>query len=179
MMRLTITGPRSVGKSAVAETLARMFKVDYISPGLLYQRPSNNGNGAPYSRANLIYENNRIGFVLDLPGELINSREYPGASSRLMLNAKQNSVVVGLLPSGAPKRAIDFLCRKEAQKPKFRGAPRKDILAKIVEDYDGLPSLLKDFCNIVVYVIDKSPDEIAEEIVCRYHGKSQKDKQNA
>lgn len=166
-MRLTVTGPSSVGKSEVADMLAERLDVDYISPLFLHRYQSNNGNGALFRAANLFYEGNKTGFVIDMPSTMTFSREYPSASSRLRLNAKQNSIVIGLIPYSSPKRAVDLIFRRTRENPEFRNIPSKELRAKLWDEYKDLPLLLKDFCNMVVHVRDQYPERVADEILRR------------
>jgi len=178
-MRITITGPRSVGKSTISKILARKLKLKYYSSDKLGEKYFKKYGGldkaiksgiigkfikdSGYSLIRKVYKNNN--FVFDLSGGAFASRKYLEASKKVRETAKKRSIVIGLLPSENFRDAIDLLFSRETKRDHFKGMDKLELLEKVTEDFKKYPRIFNKNCNFIVYTKGKSPNDAAKDIV--------------
>ncbi len=179
-MRITITGPRSAGKSTISKIVAEKLKLKYISSDEIGEEALKEHGGLSkciksglirefikkhsYNLINDVYKK-EDNYVFDLSGGSISSRRFEWASKEVRKNAKEKSIVVRLLPSENLEESIKYLFEREKERKHFKDLDVAEILKNIDEDYRKFPPIFKDFCNFIIYIKDKSPEQIAEEII--------------
>lgn len=178
-MKITITGPRSVGKTTIAKLLAKRLKLTCYSSDEIGEKAMNSYGGldkaiksgiikkfikkSSYGLIRSVYKKNN--FVFDLSGGAVTSREFAEASRKVRNTAKKNSVVIGLLPSKKLKESAQFLYEREKKRVHFQQLDQANLLKKTRRDLKKFPPLFKDFCDHIVYVKNKKPRVIVDEIV--------------
>ncbi len=178
-MEITITGPRSIGKSTIAKILAKKLKLKYYSSDEIGEKALKTQGGLDkaiksgalhdfikekgYSLIINIYK--KKNFVFDLSGGSISSRKYQKESKKIRKIAKKNSIVIGLLPSEYIKKSIDFLFKRERNRKHFRGMKKQELYKMARNDFRKYPLVLRKFCSYIVYTKGKTADEIANEII--------------
>jgi shikimate kinase len=177
-MRITLTGPRSVGKSTIGKLLAQKMKLTYVSSDEIGEQALKKEGGLDkaikswiigkmiqekgYSLIKQAYRQENI--VFDLSGGAFASRKWAEASEEVRILAKEKSLIIGLLPSKNKAEARAFLYTREKERPHFKALSEAELKAKIADDYPKFPTLFKKVCDLVVYVKGKSPETIVEEI---------------
>ncbi len=179
-MIITITGPRSVGKSTISKIVAEKLKLKYISSDEIGEKALEKHGGLDkaiksgvikefikekgYSLINDVYakEDN---FVFDLSGGSISSRTFAESSEELRKNARAKSIVIGLLPSENIEESVKFLFEREKERKHFKESDKTELSKKVDEDLGKFPPIFKGWCNFVVYTKDKTSEQIADEIV--------------
>ena len=180
-MILTITGPRSVGKTTVSKLVAKKLKLKFYSSDEIGEKALKKQGGldkaiksgkiekliksSAYDLIRKTYEKDN--FVFDLSGGSVTSRKYPQASEKVRQIANKKSIVIGLLPSKNNKESINFLFEREKEREHFKDLKKAELFEKVKKDYKKFPPLFKRFCNSIIYVENKSPEELADEMVNR------------
>jgi shikimate kinase len=177
-MKITITGPRSVGKSTISKLLAKKLKLKYISSDEIGEKHTQKYGGLDkaiksgkikemiekegYSLIKKVYEKDN--FVFDLSGGSISSKKYETASKEIKEIVKKNPIIIGLLPEKNTKESIKFLFEREKEREHFKKMKATELLEKVDRNYKRFPPLFKTLCNKTIYVKDKTQKEIVEEI---------------
>jgi shikimate kinase len=178
-MKITITGPRSVGKSTISKIVAKKLKLKYYSSDNIGEKAFEKKGGLNKAMKSGLINNSikkygyylitnvfkKDNFVFELSGGSITSTKYSEASKKVRETAKKNSIVVGLLPSKNIKESINFLFEREKNRKHFSKTNKNELLDKVKKDYKKFPLILKDICNFIVYTKDKTANEIADEII--------------
>lgn len=181
-MIITITGPRSVGKSTISKLLAKKLKLNYTSSDEIGEKTFEKEGGLDKaiksgiigkfikdSGYSLIREEYlKDNFVFDLAGGAVSSKKFPEANAKVRKIAKEKSIIIGLLPSKSVKESIEFLFEREKERSHFKEMDKKDLLEKTKESYRKFPPIFKKLCNKIVYVKDKSAEDVAEEIIKKF-----------
>ena len=178
-MIITITGPRSIGKSTIAKLVAKKLKLRYVSSDEIGEKHLKKYGGldkaiksgvvgkfiksSAYSLIRKEYT--RDNFVFDLSGGAVSSKKFPEASEKVRKIAKKKSFIVGLLPSRNIKESIDFLFEREKERAHFKEMDKKELFEKTKKDYKKFPRIFNELCDVVIYVKDKSSESVADEIV--------------
>lgn len=178
-MEITITGPRSVGKTTISKLVARKLQLKYYSSDEIGEEHLRKYGGldkaiksgtigefiknSAYSLIRDIYKKDN--FVFDLSGGAVSSRKFAEASRKVRRTARESSIIIGLLPSNKINESTKFLFEREKKRKHFRETDKKELLAETKKDYKKFPKLFKDFCDFIIYVKGKSPEEIADEII--------------
>jgi len=179
-MNITITGPRSVGKSTVSKLLAKKLKLKYISADEIGNKAFKKYGGITgavkagiirgvikkegYSLIKKIYLTQK-NYVFDLSGGSFTYRKIPKISEEVRKIAKKNSFVVGLLPCRNHIRAVNFLYKREKKREHFKDMNRFLLIRKTIKSYSRFPKILKKNTNLLIYTKNKNPNEIVEEII--------------
>lgn len=178
-MIITITGPRSIGKSVISRLVAKKLKIQYVSSDEIGEKALKKEGGldkAIKSGAikkfikkgayNLIRnEYKKDNFVFDLSGGSISSTDFPEASKKVRNIAREKSVIIGLLPFKNQDQSIKILFKREKERKHFKNLDQKELLSKVQRNYKKFPRLFKTFCDIIIYTQHKTPEEISELIV--------------
>tara|TARA_Y100000310_G_C20628852_1_gene787474 strand:- start:140 stop:679 length:540 start_codon:yes stop_codon:yes gene_type:complete len=178
-MIYTITGPRSVGKTTISKRLAKKIKLNYISSDEIGEKVfekeggldkaiksgkiGNFINNSSYGLIRREYEKDN--FVFDLSGGAFTSEKYSEASKKVRKIAKKNSKIIGILPSKNEEKSINFLFEREKNRIHFKKMCDEELFNKTKKDYVKFEPLFKEFCDLIVYVMDKSTEEIVNEII--------------
>ena len=177
--KITITGPRSVGKTTISKLLSEKINLNCISSDEIGEKALKKEGGLDkaiksgkirkiiqkkgYSLIEKQYE--KINFVLDLSGGAFTSEKYFNASKKVRKVSKENSILIGLLPSKNNNKSLKFLFEREKERMHFKDMSEKKLISKIEKDYIIFEPLFEEFCDFVFYVDGKNPDEITNEIL--------------
>lgn len=179
-MNLTITGPRSVGKTTICKEIAKKLKLKYISSDEMGEKAFEKQGGldkaiksgaikkfiedSAYSLIRGVYakEDN---FVFDLSGGAVSSDRFKEVSELVRTTAKKNSFVIGMLPSKNSKESIAFLFEREKEREHFRGMDKVELFEKVEKSFNRFPGIFSKFCGKIVYTKGKSTKKIVEEII--------------
>ena len=179
-MKITITGPRSIGKTTISKELAKKLKLKYYSSDEIGEKALKKQGGLDkviksgaigkfikeraYNLIRDVYEK-KSNFVFDLSGGSITSKKYSEASKKVRETAKKDSIVIGLLPSKKTDESIKFLFEREKEREHFKGVDSVKLFEKVEEDFKKFPDILKDICKKIVYTQNKTLKKITEEII--------------
>ena len=178
-MKVTITGPRSVGKTSISKIVARKLKLKYISSDHLGNDAFRVYGGLDKAmKSGKVLESIKSGgysliintykkdnFVFDLSGGSFTSNKTPKLTLEVRKVARKRSIVIGLLPSKNPDESINLLFERERKREHFKDMDPKDLFEKTKVSYSNFPDTFNEFCNLVVYTENKTPEAIAKEIV--------------
>jgi shikimate kinase len=179
-MRITITGPRSVGKSTISKIVAEKLNLKYISSDAIGEEALKDYGGLDKATKtgiikefikkggyNLIREvyQKEDNFVFDLSGGSISSRHFPEASKEVRAIANEKSIVFGLLPSKDINKSIKFLFDREKERVHFKSMDSSELLKKVDNHFRKFPLVLKEFCNYIIYTENKDPEKVADEMI--------------
>ncbi len=178
-MRITITGPRSVGKSTISKIVAKKLRLKYYSSDEIGEKALKKHGGldkviksniigkfikkGAYNLIREVYKKDN--FVFDISGGSVSSRKYAEASEKVRETAKKKSIVIGLLPSKNVKESIKILFEREKRRGHFKDMNEKELYKKVNEDFKRFPPIFKKLCKFIIYINNKSPKKIAQEII--------------
>ncbi|MEA3329526.1 MAG: shikimate kinase [Nanoarchaeota archaeon] len=184
-MKITITGPRSVGKTTISKIVAKKMNLKYISSDEIGNKKAKKQGGLDkviksgeikkilrkkgYTLLQKSYKKND-NFVFDLSGGSVAYRDFPEASRALRKDVKESSIVIGLLPYKNNKKCIELLFSRELKRAHFKkisDADKKILYEKTKKRYPWFPKLFKTFCNHIIYTENKTPKEVAKEILAK------------
>jgi len=180
MKSITITGPRSIGKTTISKLVAKKLKLKYISSDEIGEKVFKKKGGLDkatksgfigklikekgYTLIKNVYQKEK-NFVFDLSGGAFTSRKTPVASSEVREIAKKKTKIIGLLPSKNFFSSILFLYKREKQRAHFKEVNKLTILKNTINSYLKFPKILKENCDFIIYVKEKSPVQITKEII--------------
>lgn len=178
-MRITITGPRSVGKSTISKIVADKLKLKWISSDKIGEEAMKEHGGldkaiksglikkfikkGAYNLIRDVYKTES--FVFDLSGGSVSSKSFPEASEKVRKVARDKSIVIGLLPFQDENKSINLLFKREEKRLHFKEEDSTELLKRVSKDYKKFPHLFKSFCNLIIYTKEKSPLDISKEII--------------
>ncbi len=179
-MKITITGPRSVGKSTISKLLAERLDLGLISSDSLADEALQASGGldkAIKSRGiddfvrnesleliKKVYDKNND-FVFDLARGAVSSGKFSEISEKVRKIVKEKSKVIGLLPFEDDEKSIKFLFDREKNREHFKEMDEKKLFDQTEEDYFKFLKVTGEICKKIVYVGGKSVGEITEEII--------------
>jgi len=178
-MIITITGPRSVGKSTVSKLVAKKMKLRYVSSDEIGEKALKKHGGLDKSIKSgiikqfikekgydlIIKEYKKNNFVFDLSGGSISSSDFPKASEELRKIVNKKSIVIGLLPFIDKNKSVRFLFNREKNRAHFKEVDKTELLARTKKRYPRISKILKEFCDRIIYTQEKPSSIIAEEII--------------
>jgi len=178
-MRITITGPRSIGKTTVSKIVSEKLRLKRISSDELGEEAMKEKGGldkaiksgeikqwiknSAYGLIRKEYE--KDDFVFDLSGGAFGSRKFAEASEKIREKVKNNSVIFGLLPYENENKSIKMLFEREKKRDHFKDMDKDELYAKVKKSYSKFPSLFQKDCNFIIYTQNKTPEKIANEII--------------
>jgi shikimate kinase len=181
-MNITITGPRSVGKSTISKLVAKKLKRKYISSDEIGNKATKSIGGLDkaiksgeirkiiknkgYTLITNVYKKQK-NFVFDLSGGSFTYKKVPKASLEVRKSAKKNSVIIGLLPSKNIISSAIFLYKREIKKEHFKDSNKVYRFWKTLKNLSRFPRIFNEWADLIIYTKNKSPEEIAEEIIGR------------
>jgi len=179
-VKITLIGPRSVGKSTVSKILADKLNLPLLSSDDLMDMALKETGGldktikAGNSQAivekaiplmrRLIREKD---FVLDIAGGSISSTKYLEVSKEVKDLLRNNTMVIGLLPYEDEERSIIHLFDREKHRAHFSSEDPDELLANVRKSYKKLLKPMEEICNFIIITKDNSPDQVANEILTR------------
>lgn len=180
-MILTITGPRSVGKSTTSKLLSKMLKLKYISSDELGENALKKHGGLDKAIKSgainqfiknkgyniILNEYKKDNFVFDLSVGSFTSKKFKRASRQVRTCAKKNSTVIGLLPFRRDKSSIKLLFSREIKRKHFKNTNQEILLKKTSDKYPVQKEILLKNCDLIVYAGKSSPKKIVEEIISK------------
>ncbi|MBT3407866.1 hypothetical protein HOK68_02950 [Candidatus Woesearchaeota archaeon] len=179
-MIYTIIGSRSVGKTTISKLLAKKlnfqsYECDKLMDHVLKEEGGldycikNNKKELIYSLGTKLIEDllEKENAVLDVPGGSISSKTELGQKYSQIIRSilPQKSFVIGLLPYQNDNMSIEFLFEREKNREHFKDLNQNDLLEKTKIDYFKTKPHLIDVSNILIYVENKSKNEIIDQIV--------------
>jgi shikimate kinase len=177
-MRITLIGPRSVGKSTVGKLLCKNLSLEYIESDSemfrLLEKYGGPNKLVESGNKRLIHEHSTIilksaftkdNVLIDFSAGSISSRSCPEVNEANKRIMKDLSVVVGLLPCQNDSEATRFLFSRESERAHFIGKDANELLDKVKKDYLKLKPVLINLSNVLVYVKDKTPEDIVKDIL--------------
>lgn len=181
-MNITITGPRSVGKTTVSKLVAKKLRLKYVSSDEIGERAFKKYGGLDKAIKtgkikeiinkggyNLIlkeYKNKN--FVFDLSIGSFSSRSMSKAAEEVRKAAKNNSIVVGLLPSKSIIYSSILLFSRERKREHFKSNNKIKLFYTTLRKYPYFKKILKENTNFIIYTKSKTPEYIATEIVGKF-----------
>lgn len=162
-MIVTLTGPRSVGKSTVSRLVARRLGLPCVSSDKIGEnalkkegwldKAIKSGKILTWVKKHgytLIEEQyKKDNFVFDLSGGSISSQNVGRASSTLRRVVRKRSIVVGLLPYRSAKRSVDLLFSREREGESTLSIwMTKSFLQKQGRAIEGFPHSLRIFVTV-------------------------------
>ncbi len=178
-MIITLTGPRSVGKTSVSKLVAKALKLKYVSSDEIGEKAFKKYGGLDKviktgkikeiikkGGYNLILrEYKKDNFVFDLSGGSFSSRSMSKASKEIRKTAKNKSTIIGLLPSKNIIYSVFVLFNREKKRKHFKSENKIKLFFKTLRKYPYLKKVLNQHANFILYTKGKSPEEVAQEIV--------------
>jgi adenylate kinase family enzyme len=178
-MKITITGPRSVGKSTVSKLVAKKLKLKYISSDELGEKALKKYGGLDKAiKSGLIKEfiknkgyllilnqYKKDKFVFDLSVGSFTSTKFKKASREVRSTVKKNSLIIALLPSKNEKESIKILYNREIKRDHFKEVDKSALIERTKRRYPEQKEILLKNSNFIIYTKDKTPLKIADEIV--------------
>lgn len=179
---VTITGPRSVGKSTVSKLVSRKLKSKYISSDDIGNQKLKNKGGLTganksgyirkyveeegYTLIENIYKKEK-NFVFDLAGGAFTYHRIPEIGEKVRKVAKSKSIVFLLLPSKNKFTSILFLFKREKKRDHFKDWNKFKLLRKVRRNYLRFPPLIDKNSDHLIYTKGKTPEDISEEVVSK------------
>lgn len=179
-MKITLVGPRSVGKSTLGKLLSQFLHLEYCESDASMEKELASYGGLnkviQLKATHLIAERampillkifEKPSFVLDLAGGAVTSTSYPEVSNQILNLIKEQSLVVGILPCLEDDQAITFLFEREKRREHFKEKDHDALLEEVKKNYLKLKPILLANSRFVFYVLGKSPQNILDEILQR------------
>ena len=178
-MRITITGPRSVGKTSISKLVAKKLRVKYISSDEIgekaFKKYGGLDNAIKTGKINEVINNGgynlilkeykKKDFVFDLSMGSFSSRSMGKAAEEIRKAAKKNSIVIGLLPSKDIFYSVFTLFNRERKRKHFKSSNKIKLFFTTLRKYPYFRRILKQNTNLMIYTKGKTPKEISKEIV--------------
>ena len=178
MNNITITGPRSVGKTTISKMLAKELKLKRISSDEIGEKALKKVGGLDKAIKNgtikefirkkgypsIIKQYINKNFIFDLSVGSFTSGEFKKASREVRSIAKKKSFVLGLLPFKNKKDSIDLLHKREIKRKHFKNTDKKKLLERTKKRYFEQSNILKENCDLIIYVQNNKPKKIINEI---------------
>jgi shikimate kinase len=178
-MNISITGPRSVGKTTISKLVARKLKLNYISSDELGEKAFKKEGGLDkviksgkikeiinsggYKLILEIYRKNK-NFVFDLSAGAFTSRSMGEASKEIRKLSKEKSIVIGLLPYKSRIKSTFILFNRERKRYHFKDSNKFKLLIRTLRKFIHVKKILLENSSFVIYTKKKNPQEISEEI---------------
>ena len=179
-MKITLVGPRSVGKSTISKLLGKKIKVIHIESDKIMNNKLKKYGGLDKviktRKSHLIAKESipltkeilkNKKFIFDLAGGAISSKKHKKVSQMITKLISKNSIVIGLFPSKSDKESIEFLFNREVKRKHFRKTNKSELKKEVKINYLKLKQKLKKHANIIIYVKDKTSSKIVNEIMER------------
>ncbi|MBD3209048.1 hypothetical protein GF367_01355 [Candidatus Woesearchaeota archaeon] len=173
-MRITITGPRSVGKTTTAILLAEQLGYDYVSGDEVMDKELKPFGGLEKcmkdERDDII--NNRIlpcarkalqqeKTIFDQAGGALTVEENNiGEEFQQLLRTK--TFVIGLLPSMNDEQAIGFLFQRERHRPHFHHVSDEELKAIVQKHYRKVKQAIHEVTKHIIYTARLNPQEVID-----------------
>ncbi len=179
-MNITVTGPRSVGKTTLCKIINEKINFKYIESDDLLDKHLQHLGGL--SKA-IEKDNNNIilklgcklyselldgdKILLDLPGGAINKKinnqtEFK-QKNREIISSK--SFVVGLLPFEDDDKSIEFLFSRERNRKHFLYMDPSELYEKVKKDYLALKYAIIETSSVLIWTRGRESHELVDEII--------------
>jgi shikimate kinase len=170
-MNITITGPRSVGKTTTAILLAEKIRMNYISGDELMDKILEPYGGLSkvlrdkrtdiidkyaYYRCEQALKNDNT--IFDLAGGALKTKD--GEKIKTLLTKK--SLVIGLLPSLNDIVSLDILYKRERERIHFKEMSDADLKEKVRRNYQEIKAHLKEITKNIIYTGAMNPSKIVD-----------------
>lgn len=178
-MKITITGPRSVGKTTISKIVAKKLNLDYISSDEMGEKALKKFGGLDRTiKSGLIKEfikkrgyvlildqYKKDNFVFDLSVGSFTSTEFKRASREVRSAAKKNSLIITLLPSKNERESIKILYDREIKRDHFKKVDNSVLLERTKKRYPEQKEILLKNSNLIIYIKGKTLSKITKEII--------------
>lgn len=178
-MKITITGPRSVGKTTISKIVARKLDLKYVSSDEIGEKALQKKGGLDKAIKSglikefikkkgynlILNEYKKDNFVFDLSVGSFTSTEFKRASKEVRTIAKKKSVVIALLPSKIERDSIKTLYTREIERTHFKNVDKSILLERTKRRYPQQKEILLKNSNFIIYTKGKSPLNVANEII--------------
>lgn len=179
-MNITITGPRSVGKTSISKILAEKMNLKYFSSDEMGDKYLKKEDGLDkaiksgkikkfikkegYSLIENVYKKEK-NFVFDLSGGAFTSKKFKEVSKKVREIAKKKSIVIGFLPSKNIFSSIWVLFNREIKRKHFENYNKFFLFYKTLKHYSRFPKILRENSDFIIYTKNKKPENIVKEII--------------
>lgn len=180
---ITITGPRSIGKTTISKQIARKLEKEYISADELGDKAMKKIGGLDKAiKSGKIKEfinskgytiildiyNKKKNFIFDLSIGSFSSKKFKKASDEVRSITKKNSIIVGILPSRCLIYSVITLFKREIKREHFKGTNKSLLFWKTLKRYPRTRRILKKNSDILIYTRGKNVEEIVKEIIYKF-----------
>jgi shikimate kinase len=179
-MRITLIGPRAVGKSTISKILAKKLNLKYISSDIEIDKKFKEQGGIKavfyeenkdilFEKAYELFKNVFLqdDLVFDLAGGSLTTKDSEGKLMDFSI-VKNNSIIIGLLPFKDDNESIDLLKKRERSREYWNHLTDVEILNKTIKHYKKVKNGIFENVNNIIYVGDLSTEEIVEKIIKVY-----------
>lgn len=171
-MRITITGPRSVGKTTTAILLAERLGYRYVSSDELMDDMLK-----PYGGLAKVLHDKRMDIlaiytltvcrhaldddnvVFDLAGGALTQQEKD-AGKQVKHYIRTHATVIGLLPSMDDDIALKQLFERERERPHFKRLSDDALKEKVARNYKDVKWAIKEVTDRIVYTALLTADKV-------------------
>jgi shikimate kinase len=178
-IKISISGPRSVGKTTVSRFVAKELGVDFFSTDEMVDGRTQDIGGLDKAIKSGKHAKELLDkapdiikevlgseeFILDLAGGAISSEKYLDESSEIMSVVKTNSLLIGIFPFKKDKESIEFLYLRERGREHFKDMDSDELREKVKKDYIKVKKKLLEYSDKILYLEGRSSEEISEEII--------------
>ncbi len=178
-IRISISGPRSVGKTSVSKIISKKLNLDFYSSDEMMEKKTKSIGGldkaiksgklgrellesAPELAEEILKSEE---FILDLSGGAISSEKYLDIAENILSLVKENSFLIGLLPFKNNKESFEFLFLREKERVHFKEMELGGLRKKVEKDYIKVKKKLLEVADNIFYLEGRSSEEASEEII--------------
>ena len=179
-MNITLTGPRSVGKTSVSKLVAKELRLKYISSDEIGEKALKKQGGLDkaiksgaikeiirkkgYTLITDVFRKEK-NYIFDLSIGSFTSDEFPKASKEVRDLAKKHSNVIILLSSRYRFISIMKLFNRERKRAHFKDEKKLGLLKRTNNRYKQIIPILRKSGGVIIYTGNKSIEKIAKEVV--------------
>lgn len=176
-LKLTIIGPRAIGKSTISKILAKELNLNYISSDIEIDKKFKDKGGIKavfyaenkdelFEKAYELFEEvfSLKNFIFDLAGGSLNTKN----SKEELLDfsiIKNNSIVIGLLPFKDDNKSIELLKTRERKREIWKHLSDEEISENTIKHYNKVKNRMIEEIDNIIYVENFSLEEIVKKII--------------
>ncbi|MGM5480798.1 MAG: shikimate kinase [Nanobdellota archaeon] len=178
-MKITIVGPRSSGKTTISRLLAKRLGLKHVEVDRLIDEKMKEYGGLDKaiksSHTETIMKKgpevvrkglDQEDIVFDLSGGSISARRgfQLGVCQQVIEFIRTQTLIVALLPTIDADESVALLFKREVQREHFKEMNKEKLKNKVRKDFLKLKPVIDTIAERIVYVKDKTPEAIVEEI---------------
>lgn len=173
-MKITIIGPRNSGKTLLSKHLSEHYGLEYFEADFLLDKTLHDYEHhqkeekikEAYQTATQIIEDvlktNEL--VFDVGGGVL-THDFISKNKDHIDKIKKHSFLIGILPHEDREESLKIISQRELESERPCGTNLDEIMDIYDVKYAELRPKLNKHCDLVVYVNDKSIDDIAKDII--------------